>query len=90
MHMGYVAVRNIHQLMNQKLFGTEPSFLTIRQIPPMIGLAIGAKGVAHGEFDGTTFGSEVMKMYFGEDLGFTSKSPEDTTRRYQFTLFLLS
>lgn len=73
MHMGYFAASNIHQLMKEKMLGTPPVFLELNEIPPMIGLAVGKKAVAYWEEEGTTSGTEVMKTFFGDDLGFKSE-----------------
>ncbi len=73
MHMGYYVANNIHQIVSQKLAGTEPVFLELAEIPPMIGLAVGKKAVAYWPQDGTTYGEDVMRAFFGDDLGFTSK-----------------
>ncbi|KAH8881698.1 pyridine nucleotide-disulfide oxidoreductase-like protein [Thozetella sp. PMI_491] len=71
MHQGYYAANNIHQIMNQRLFGTAPVFLELAEVPPMIGLAVGKKAVAYWPQEGTTYGVDVMKAFFGDDLGFT-------------------
>ncbi|KAK1753394.1 apoptosis-inducing factor 2 [Echria macrotheca] len=76
MHMGYLAAHNIHQRMLYRLGGAEqsretPVDLTLDEIPPMIGLAVGKKAVAYWPEAGTTSGEDVMKLFFGEDLGFT-------------------
>lgn len=73
MHMGYNAAANIHQLMNQKLFGKEPEFQELAEIPPMIGLAVGKNAVAYWPAEGTTSGDDVMQAFFGDDLGFKSE-----------------
>ena len=73
--MGYFAATNIHQRMRQRLKGIEPEFLKLGEFPPMIGLAIGKKAVAYWPGGGMTSGEDVMSLYFGDDLGFSSKSP---------------
>jgi hypothetical protein len=73
MHMGYFAAHNIHQLMREKLFGNPPEFLKLDEIPPMIGLAVGKKAMAYWREEGTTAGEDVLKTFFGDDLGFSSE-----------------
>jgi hypothetical protein len=80
MHMGYFAAHNLHQLMMQATAKTEaekapPKFLELDEIPPMIGLAVGKKGVSYWPQGGLSSGEEVMKLFFGDDLGFSSKCP---------------
>jgi hypothetical protein len=75
MHMGYLAAHNIHQLMQQRLKNVEPDFVELEEVPPMIGLAVGKKAVAYWPEAGMTSGEDVLKTFFGDDLGFSSKSP---------------
>ncbi|KAH6847095.1 pyridine nucleotide-disulfide oxidoreductase-like protein [Chaetomium sp. MPI-CAGE-AT-0009] len=70
MHMGYYAANNIHQHMQMQTSEKEPKLLTLDEIPPMIGLAVGKKAVAYWPEAGVTSGDEVMKTFFGDDLGF--------------------
>jgi hypothetical protein len=78
MHMGYLAANNLHQQMQitttDKTPAAEPKFLTLDEIPPMIGLAVGKKAVAYWPEAGVTSGEDVAKAFFGDDLGFSSKS----------------
>ncbi|KAK4445071.1 apoptosis-inducing factor 2 [Podospora aff. communis PSN243] len=71
MHMGYLAAHNIHQLMRQRLNGSEPVFKKLDEIPPMIGLAVGKSAVAYWPEGGMTSGEDVLKAFFGDDLGFS-------------------
>lgn len=74
MHMGYYAANNIHQQMRQKLVpGAEPALLELEEIPPMIGLAVGKKAVSYWPQAGMSSGEDVMKLFFGDDLGFESE-----------------
>ncbi len=73
MHMGYFAASNVHQRMQERLQGTKPKFLNLDEIPPMIGLAVGKKAIAYWPEAGVTHGEDVMKAFFGDDLGFSSK-----------------
>lgn len=75
MHMGYFAANNIHQQMQKKVAGREPTFLELEEIPPMIGLAVGKKAVSYWPQAGMESGEEVMKAFFGDDLGFSSEYP---------------
>jgi hypothetical protein len=84
MHMGYLAANNIHQHMEtqtqtqaqtqmQTREEKESKILKLDEIPPMIGLAVGKKAVAYWPEAGVTSGDEVMKTFFGDDLGFASE-----------------
>jgi NADH dehydrogenase FAD-containing subunit len=70
MHMGYFAAHNIHELILEKLNGTAPKFLELGEVPPMIGLAVGKKAMSYSPSQGVDSGEEVMRAYFGDDLGF--------------------
>ena len=73
MHMGYHTAYNIHQIMNQRLTGTTPALIKLEEHPPAIGLAVGKNALAYWEGAGTSYGEDVMKTFFGDDLGFTSE-----------------
>lgn len=73
MHMGYFVAHNIHELVLQKMNGAEPKFQELGEVPPMIGLAVGKKAVSYGPAQGVMSGEDVMKAFFGNDLGFDSK-----------------
>ncbi|KAK4457159.1 hypothetical protein QBC42DRAFT_350695 [Cladorrhinum samala] len=71
MHMGYFAANNIHQKMIEARTGKKPEFLALDEIPPMIGLAVGKSAVSYWPQAGMSHGEDVMKLFFGDDLGFT-------------------
>ncbi|KAK3346166.1 pyridine nucleotide-disulfide oxidoreductase-like protein [Lasiosphaeria hispida] len=71
MHMGHFAAVNVHQRMQQKLSGAEPKLSELSEVPPMMGLAVGKKAVAYWPEAGMTSGEDVLKAFFGDDLGFT-------------------
>lgn len=73
MHMGQYAAHNIHQLMLQNLHQEQPSFKELDPIPPMMAIAIGKQAVAYHPSEGTTFGEQVLKSSFGDDLGDSSR-----------------
>lgn len=74
MHMGFFVAHNIHELILQRLTGAEPKFQELAEVPPMIGLAVGKKAVSYGPAQGVMSGEDVMKAFFGNDLGFDSMS----------------
>lgn len=41
----------------------------------MMGLAVGKKAASYSPHTGTASGEDVMGMFFGDDLGFTSMLP---------------
>ncbi|KAH7160617.1 hypothetical protein EDB81DRAFT_878967 [Dactylonectria macrodidyma] len=71
MHQGHLSAENIHQHITQQRTGQAPDFRTINPVPPMIGLAVGKKAVAHNPSAGTTYGEDVAEAYFRGDLGWT-------------------
>lgn len=75
MHMGYFAAHNIHEKMLQEINGKTPKFQELGEIPPMIGLAVGKKAISYSPAQGLMSGEDVMKVFFGNDLGFDSKIP---------------
>lgn len=74
MHEGSYAALNIYQIMLRDLRGHEPVLNELREIPPMIGLAVGTTALSSGP-EGISHGPQVMKLFFEDDLGFRSKSP---------------
>lgn len=73
MHMGYSAAHNIHELVLEKMNGGAPKLQELAEVPPMIGLAVGKKAVSYGPAQGVMAGEDVMKAFFGNDLGFDSE-----------------
>ena len=68
--MGTRAADNIFQ---QILLERHNRPLELREwpkYPPMIGLAVGRKAVVYDPDKGTSCSEEMMKIYFGDDLGF--------------------
>ncbi|PTU23334.1 hypothetical protein P175DRAFT_0555981 [Aspergillus ochraceoroseus IBT 24754] len=70
MHQGHYAARNIHQKMMQKVYGKEPEFVTIAEVEPMMGLAVGETAVGYFPATGLSEGETVRQMFFQDDLGF--------------------
>ncbi|PSR74223.1 hypothetical protein BD289DRAFT_380025, partial [Coniella lustricola] len=70
MHFGYIAAHNIHEKTNKRSKRYEPAFKELGEIPPMIGLAVGKKAMSYSPGQGVAAGEDVMKAYFGDDLGF--------------------
>jgi hypothetical protein len=72
MHSGHYSACNIYHMVFKNATGQEPTFKELREVPPMIALAVGKKAVASGP-EGTVSGEDSMKAYFRDDLGFESK-----------------
>jgi hypothetical protein len=72
MAMGHNAAFNIHQQMLESQFGHTPGFMEFPEVPPMISLAVGKKAILYSPSEGTQSGAEVMKNFFGDDLGLKS------------------
>lgn len=74
MHMGYYTASNIYEYMLQHTGSKKDiKLLELAEIPPMIGLAVGKQAVAYWPEGGMTSGEDVMKSFFGDDLGFSSE-----------------
>ena len=74
MAMGHNAAFNIHQqLLVAHGKRDKAEFIEFPEVPPMIALAVGKNAVSYSPDNGTASGEEVMKMFFGEDLGLESK-----------------
>jgi hypothetical protein len=73
MHMGYMAATNIHQQILQQQTGKTPEFLVYPETVPMIALAVGKNAVVYDPEGGTRSGEDMMQMFFGDDLGHSSK-----------------
>ncbi|KAL5332536.1 hypothetical protein BJX70DRAFT_383896, partial [Aspergillus crustosus] len=70
MHQGHYAARNIHQKMMAKVYGTTPEFLTLNEVDPGMGLALGNTAVGYFPSMGLSVGEETREMFFQGDLGF--------------------
>lgn len=76
MHQGLHTAVNIHQRILAAQTGIVPQFKELESdIPPMMGLAVGKKAASYSPQSGTKSGEDVMKLCFGNDLGFTSMPP---------------
>jgi len=72
MFMGLYVALNVHQTMLET-YQISPILHVWKDIPPMIGLAIGKQAVCYSPDDGLTWGEEVMKNSFGDDLSLKCK-----------------
>ncbi|KAL4884509.1 hypothetical protein BJY04DRAFT_9290 [Aspergillus karnatakaensis] len=70
MHQGHYAARNIHQKMMEKAYGTTPEFVTLEEVDPGMGLALGDTAVGYFPSMGLMSGEETREMFFQGDLGF--------------------
>lgn len=83
MQMGHYAAVNIHQDILARTYaddvGFEPKYLTMTEVYPGMGLAVGSTGLYWNPDDGIVKGEEALREMFDDDLGWSSK----------FCLFLL-
>ncbi|KAL3476723.1 hypothetical protein BJX99DRAFT_227203 [Aspergillus californicus] len=70
MHQGHYAARNIHQKMMAKVYGTSAEFITLSEVEPGMGLALGKSAVGYFPSMGLSEGEETREMFFQGDLGF--------------------
>jgi NADH dehydrogenase FAD-containing subunit len=73
MFMGYTAAVNIHQQLLNQHFGTKPKFNSLDNFQAMIALAVGTQAVVYDPDSGINWGEDQMNLYFGKDLGWSSK-----------------
>jgi hypothetical protein len=73
MAMGHNAAFNIHQQLLEARTGKKAEFIELPELPPMIALAVGKKAISYSPNAGTEEGAEVMRNFFGDDLGLKSK-----------------
>ncbi|KMU77348.1 hypothetical protein CISG_06389 [Coccidioides immitis RMSCC 3703] len=70
MHQGHYAAINIYQQICSDLFAKTPKFVELDQAPPVICIAIGKQAASWSEEDGTLSGTDVLNLYFNDDLGY--------------------
>ncbi|KAL2868798.1 putative pyridine nucleotide-disulfide oxidoreductase AMID-like [Aspergillus lucknowensis] len=70
MHQGHYAARNIHQKMMQRVYGTVPEFVSLAEVEPGMGLALGKTAVGYFPGMGLSEGEETRELFFQGDLGF--------------------
>jgi hypothetical protein len=73
MAMGHNAAFNIHQQLLEAQTGKKAELIEFLEVPPMIALAVGKKAISYSPNAGTEEGAEVMRNFFGDDLGLKSK-----------------
>ncbi|KAL9562763.1 hypothetical protein ACKAV7_013115 [Fusarium commune] len=74
MHMGQLVAQNVRQRVIQKLTGREPTMKDLEEFPPMIAVAVAKSAVSYAPQTGVTWGGDVLKTYFGDDMAFSSPS----------------
>ncbi|OKL58316.1 hypothetical protein UA08_06423 [Talaromyces atroroseus] len=72
MHQGLHTAVNIHQKILSKQRGQTPQFKELdSNVPPMMGIAVGKKAASYTPAAGTNASEEVLRLFFGDDMGFT-------------------
>lgn len=72
MHMGHLAAFNLHQDLLVRLGRVDKAaYMRLQEHEAMMGLAVGREGVSYGPGEGVKVGEEVLKLMFGEDLGWS-------------------
>ncbi|KAJ5687902.1 hypothetical protein N7536_010521 [Penicillium majusculum] len=69
MHQGHCAAVNIHQQMLAERYNTEPKFVELVEVAPMMALALGKTAVGYFPTMGLSTGDEIRNMFFNDDLG---------------------
>ncbi|OQE30962.1 hypothetical protein PENFLA_c002G00599 [Penicillium flavigenum] len=70
MHQAHFAVFNIHQQMLAERYNTEPKFVELVEVAPMMALALGKTAVGYFPAMGLSSGDEIRNMFFNDDLGY--------------------
>jgi hypothetical protein len=75
MAMGTLAANNIykHILASESEASSEQKLSDFPHVPPMIALALGTKAATYSPQDGVNSSEELLKIFFGDDLGHKSK-----------------
>jgi hypothetical protein len=73
MHHGLHTAVNIHQKILSEQRGMTTQFKELdSNVPPMMGIAVGKKAASCSPSAGINASEEVLRLFFGNDLGFTS------------------
>ncbi|KXG46756.1 FAD-dependent pyridine nucleotide-disulfide oxidoreductase [Penicillium griseofulvum] len=70
MHQAHFAAFNIHQQMLARRYNTEPKFVELVEVAPMMALALGRTAVGYFPAMGLSSGDEIRDMFFNDDLGY--------------------
>ncbi|CAI7588240.1 unnamed protein product [Penicillium glandicola] len=70
MHQAHFAAVNIHQKMLAERYNTEPKFVELVEVAPMMALALGKTAVGYFPGMGLSVGDEIRNMFFNDDLGY--------------------
>ncbi|KAJ5561977.1 hypothetical protein N7535_003560 [Penicillium sp. DV-2018c] len=73
MHQAYLAVVNIHQRMMAERYKTEPEFVELAEVAPMMALALGDTAIQYFPTMGVSSGEDVRSMFFNDDLGYSNQ-----------------
>lgn len=76
MHMGKLVAFNLYQIIlrDQSAAKKKLKFKEMRQVPPMITIAVGREAVSYAPWPmGISSGKRMMKIFFEDDLGFRSR-----------------
>ncbi|CAK7270681.1 hypothetical protein SEPCBS119000_004211 [Sporothrix epigloea] len=69
MHQGYFAAHNCHQRMQELITGTPAKYQTLKEVIPMIAIALGPDALAYAQGGELQYGKEVANTYFNDDVG---------------------
>ncbi|CAK7235836.1 hypothetical protein SCUCBS95973_009403 [Sporothrix curviconia] len=69
MHQGYFAAHNCHQRMQELAFGTPAKFQLLKEIIPMIAIALGPNAIGYADGGELQHGKDVAKRFFDDDVG---------------------
>ncbi|CAK7563792.1 MAG: hypothetical protein SEPTF4163_001669 [Sporothrix epigloea] len=69
MHQGYFAAHNCHQRMQELTFGTPAKYQNLKEVIPMIAIALGPDALAYADGGEVQYGKEIANTFFNDDVG---------------------
>lgn len=73
MHQGYFAAHNCHQRMQELTFGTPAKYQNLKEVIPMIAIALGPDALAYADGGEVQYGKEIANTFFNDDVGLKSE-----------------
>ncbi|CAK7204525.1 hypothetical protein SEUCBS139899_007283 [Sporothrix eucalyptigena] len=70
MHQGYLSAHNCHQRMQELTFGTPAKYQILKEVIPMIAIALGPNALAFATGGELQYGKDIAERFFNDDVGF--------------------
>ncbi|CAK7208826.1 hypothetical protein SBRCBS47491_000235 [Sporothrix bragantina] len=69
MHQGYFAAHNCHQRMQELTSGAPAQYQALKEVIPMIAIALGPDALAYADGGELQYGKEIAERFFADDVG---------------------